>query len=316
MGKKLNTFVVLAGLTTATIHVMNRLEYQRCITRDFLSTIPSKYYEWRFGKIRYTKKGTGTPLLLIHDLTAGSSIYEYHKLLNSLAACHEVYAIDLIGYGLSDKPDMTYTNYLYVQLITDFIKNVIGKQTDIICSGDSAPIAILACHNENHIIGKVITINPQSLYELNKIPSKRTKLLKLIISTPIFGTFIANLYTSKVTFEKKFREEYFYNPNLVKEDYIMNYLEAAHTPNYLSKHSYSSYLAKYTNANIIHALKELNNSIYIIAGKEKENIETTVENYEYYNTAIESVYIPHTKGLPHLEASREVLSHIYTFLNS
>ena len=75
MGKKLNTFIVLAGLTTATIHVMNRLEYKRCTTRDFLSTIPSKYYEWRFGKIRYTKKGTGTPLLLIHDLTAGSSIY-------------------------------------------------------------------------------------------------------------------------------------------------------------------------------------------------------------------------------------------------
>ncbi len=316
MGKKLNTFIVLAGLTTATIHVMNRLEYKRCTTRDFLSTTPGKYYEWRFGKIRYTKKGTGTPLLLIHDLTAGSSTYEYHKLFDSLAASHEVYSIDLLGYGLSDKPDMTYTNYLYVQLVTDFIKNVIGRQTDIICSGDSAPVAILACHNEKDIIGKIITINPQSLYELNKIPSKRTKLLKFIISTPIFGTFIANLYTSKSSFEKKFREEYFYNINLIKEDYIMNYLEAAHTPNCLSKHSYSSYLAKYTNANIIHALKEVNNSIYIIAGKEKENIETTVENYEYYNTAIESLYIPRTKGLPHIESSREVLTHIYTFLNS
>ena len=40
-------------------------------------------YEWRFGKIRYTKKGTGTPVLLLHDLTEGSSIYEYHKLFDS-----------------------------------------------------------------------------------------------------------------------------------------------------------------------------------------------------------------------------------------
>lgn len=316
MGKKLNTFIVLAGLTTATIHVINRLEYKRCTSKDFLSTVPSKYYEWRFGKIRYTKKGNGTPVLLLHDLTAGSSIYEYHKLFDSLAASHEVYALDFLGYGLSDKPDMTYTNYLYVQLITDFIKNVIGHQVDVICSGDSAPVAILACHNEHDIIGKVITINPQSLYELNKIPSKRTRLLKFILGTPIFGTFITNLYTSRNAFEKKFHQEYFYNPNLIKEDYIEHYLEAAHTQGCLSKHSYSSYLAKYTNANIIHALKELNNSIYIIAGKEKENIETTVENYEYYNTAIESVYVPRTKGLPHIESSREVLTHIYTFLNS
>lgn len=316
MSKKINTFLMLAGLTTATIHILNRFEYKRSTENNFLRTTPGKYYDWRFGKIRYIKKGSGSPVLLLHDLTAGSSLYEYHRILGSLSKTHEVYALDFLGYGLSDKPDMTYTNYLYVQLITDFIKNVIGKKTDVICSGDAAPIAILSCHNEKDIIDKVVTINPQSLYELNKIPSKRTKLLKMLLAAPVFGTFAFNLYTSKNAIEKKFKEEYFYQAASVKQEYILNYWESAHTSDYLSKFSYSSYLGKYTNANIIHALKEVNNSIYIIAGKHKEDIVTTVDNYEYYNNAIESVYIENAKGLPQLETPNEVLAHILTFLHS
>ena len=70
--------------------------------------------------------------------------------------------LDLLGYGLSDKPNMTYTNYLYVQLILDFIKNVIGEKTDIVASGDSSSIAIMACHNDPESIRNVILLNPQS----------------------------------------------------------------------------------------------------------------------------------------------------------
>jgi len=103
---------------------------------------------------------------------------------------------------------------------------------------------------------------------------------------------------------------------MVKQEYILTYWESAHTSDYLSKFSYSSYLGKYTNANILHALKEVNNSIYIIAGKYKEDIVTTVENYEYYNNAIESVYVSESKGLPQLENPNEVLAHILTFLHS
>ena len=41
---------------------------------------------------------------------------------------------------------------------------------------------------------------------------------------------------------------------------------------------------------------------------------TSLENYIYYNSAIEISYIEHTKQLPHLEKPEEVLSQISTFL--
>ena len=46
-----------------------------------------------------------------------------------------VYTLDLLGCGKSDKPNFTYTNFLYVQLVTDFINNVIGEKADVIVTG-------------------------------------------------------------------------------------------------------------------------------------------------------------------------------------
>ncbi len=315
MNQKAKTALILSGLVTATLHIINRIQYSNYTMKDVLSSPDNHYYEWRFGKIRYSKKGSGSPLLLLHDLTVGSSAYEFHKVVDSLAENHEVYAIDFLGYGLSDKPNLTFTNYLYVQLVNDFIKNIIGKKTDIIATGDAAPVAVMVCHNDPESINKMIFINPQSLYRLNQIPSKQTRAMKLIMETPILGTFIYNLYTSRTSLEKHFQNEYFYDSKKIDPADITAYLEACHQQDYRSKYAFTSYLGRYLNANIIHALKEINHSIYILAGKEKSDIDTIIENYKYYNSSIESVYIEKTKQLPHLERAGEILKNLNTFLN-
>ena len=91
-----------------------------------------KYYHWKYGNIYYTKSGKGKPVLLIHDLDPTASSYEWKAVTKKLAENHTVYAIDLLGCGRSEKPNMTYTNYLYVQLMNEFISNVINEKTDVI----------------------------------------------------------------------------------------------------------------------------------------------------------------------------------------
>ena len=124
------------------------------------------------------------------------------------------------------------------------------------------------------------------------------------------------LVINDIGFAKKvlFKENYFFHPEEVKEKYIYNYLEAAHYGNYYAKFAFASYIAKYMNTNILHELKEINNSILIIGGQEKKDIEVTVENYKYYNPAIEEVYIPGTKHLPQLEAPDAILEQLDMFL--
>lgn len=314
MKNKIKTFIILSGLTTAVIHIINRIQYSLYKGKSDIKNSDNKYYEWRFGKIRYIKKGSGTPLLLVHDLTTGSSVFEFYKIIDKLSEKHQVFAIDLLGYGLSDKPNMTYTNYLYVQLITDFIKNIIGKKTDILGTGESSQIAVMACHNDPEVFNKLIFINPQSLYESNQIPSKQTKALKLLLETPIIGTFVYNLLTNRSTIEQCFRKDLFFNEVNIKQEEILSYLEAAHLPDHSSKYVFASYVGKYINTNIIHALKEINHSIYIIGGETDTDIHVTIENYQYYNSAIEYDYIPYTRHLPHMEMPETSINYIEMFL--
>lgn len=315
MTKNKTFLLTLSGLALTTIHILNRMECAACLSKNILPTNAAKLFEWRFGNISYRVSGSGAPLLLIHDLTPGSSSYEFSRIEGKLTKTNTVYSVDLLGYGFSDKPNITYTNYLYVQMITDFIKKVIGKKTSIVSTGSSAISAIMAVHNNPDMIDKLVLIHPQDLYQGNQIPSTQSKILKCLIDMPIIGTFVYNLHTSRNALETQFQYEYLHRPIENMEDVINAYAQSAHVDSGKGRFAYSSYITKYTNTNCISALKSIDNSILLISGKESSFSETNEGNYIYFNRSIEAVRIPDSKNLPQLENPAETNARIQEFLS-
>ncbi|KAH9726240.1 AB hydrolase-1 domain-containing protein [Citrus sinensis] len=81
-----------------------------------------------------------TPLLLVHGF--GASIPHWRRNIGTLAKSYTVYAIDLLGFGASDKPaGYSYTMEGWAQLILDFLDEVVKKPTVLI--GNS--VGSLAC---------------------------------------------------------------------------------------------------------------------------------------------------------------------------
>ena len=313
--KKLTTCAAAAAAASFFIYTMNKLTYFLATVDNLLKTTDGRTYEWKFGNIFYTKKGNGKPLLLIHDLNPSSSGYEWHRIENQLAKKYTVYTIDLLGCGRSDKPDVTYTNFLYVQLITDFIKNVIGEKTDIISSGEPSSFVTMACRNDDSIIDRIIMINPLSLQELSQVPTKKAKIQKFLISVPILGTLLYNILVSRREIESDFFMDYFYSPSKAEDSYLKTYYETAHLDSCHGKYLYASLRGNYTKANITTALKELNNSIFILSGIGTPDNKTVAEQYKHLAPSIESVDIDKAKGLPHLEVPLEVLEQIAIFFD-
>ena len=114
-GHRLLTLAALVGTAAGVIHIANRFIDATSQLKDMLEQPHSKTYDWRFGKIFYTKQGHGTPVLLIHDIMPGASGYEWNAVEKQLATEHTVYTIDLLGCGRSEKPDITYTNFVFAQ---------------------------------------------------------------------------------------------------------------------------------------------------------------------------------------------------------
>jgi pimeloyl-ACP methyl ester carboxylesterase len=76
-------------------------------------------WNWQGYKIQYTVMGKGCPLVLVHGF--GASIGHWRKNIPVLAAGgYRVFAIDLLGFGGSDKPPLNYTLELWQELLKDF----------------------------------------------------------------------------------------------------------------------------------------------------------------------------------------------------
>ena len=56
----------------------------------------------REGRIAYVRQGEGEPILLIHGFP--TSVYLWRNVIPLLAGDFTIYALDLLGYGDSDKP--------------------------------------------------------------------------------------------------------------------------------------------------------------------------------------------------------------------
>ena len=142
MKQKIKTGILMTALAVGSLHIVNRCAQAFATVKNLLDKHKGAFYDWRFGQIYYTKTGSGSPLLLVHDLAPAASSYEWDLLLKNLSADHTVYCLDLLGCGRSDKPNLTYTNYFYVQLINDFIEHVIHEKTDIIATGLSSSFCV------------------------------------------------------------------------------------------------------------------------------------------------------------------------------
>ncbi|HEX3629337.1 MAG TPA: alpha/beta fold hydrolase, partial [Candidatus Dormibacteraeota bacterium] len=72
--------------------------------------------------IHYFCGGSGSPLVLVHGLGSSAAV-EFYFNLEPMAANHRVLAIDLPGFGRSDKPALEYTIALFVNAVRHVMRS-------------------------------------------------------------------------------------------------------------------------------------------------------------------------------------------------
>ena len=255
--------------------------------------------EWRHGIIKYRVFGKGEPLLLIHNTFIGSSMAEWKELALKLSKNYTVYCIDLLGFGFSDKPNLTYSAYLYVSLINDFVAEVIGQKTFAIASNDSCGFLVSAALVAPDNFKKLILVSPSIGKEKKsylKDPSNR--LIKKIIELPIFGTFVYNMLASKNHIRYYLEEHAYYDDSLVSKEMIENYHKCAHHMNSNVKIPIASFMAGDFNLDLEKQLAKLKTPSCLVFGEESEI--PPIKGYKGKTS-----HIPKTRLYPHSEKSKE-----------
>ena len=145
--------------------------------------------------------GDGKPLLLIHGF--GASIGHWRKNIPALAnAGYQVYALDLLGFGGSDKPAIEYSVELWTQLICDFCTALIQQPTVLVGNSIGGLLALSLMSQYPEMVEAGVLINCAG--GLNHRPDELNLPLRVVmgaftrlVSSSITGPFVFNRIRQK-----------------------------------------------------------------------------------------------------------------------
>lgn len=317
MKKHKKSFLEIIGclvFALSAIYAVNQLIFHFSTLKERLYSKNGNYYKHKMGKIFYTKNGSGSPLLLIHNLDNAHSEYEWNAVIKKFSAKHTVYAVDLLGCGRSDKPKMTYTGYLYVQILSDFIQEVICDKPDVIVTGDSVSFTLMIEQMKPHTFGHMILVNPTDFKKASHFPTTFDKYKKELLEMPIIGTLLYNLYYSKASIRKRMQKKYFFRTTKGAFAFLDRLFESSHLKGSNNKYLHASKNCHYLACNINNPNLKIETPVCVLLGDSNDYEEDIREWPLFKNPDTEFEVLPNTKFLPQIETPEKFVSTCESFM--
>lgn len=183
-----------------------------------------KFIEMDGVRFHYMERGIGSPILMVHGL--GSYSYTWRHNIDALAQQYRVLAIDLKGFGLSEKPiGPGYSIDSHVRAILSFISKLDLQQVHYVGSSMGGEIGLRLCLDKPELIGKMILIGSSGYRE--RLPNA----IKLLARLP-YKYIVRPLIKSKYLSDEalfQFVKSAFYNPHAITEEEIRKYLYPVRT---------------------------------------------------------------------------------------
>ena len=166
-------------------------------TTEHLQILEKRVWIWRDYQIQYTVMGTGQPLVLIHGF--GASIGHWRKNIPVLAnAGYQVFALDLLGFGGSDKAVIDYSMNVWAELLKDFCNAHIQTPAIFIGNSIGALLSLIVLTEYPEIAAGGVLIN--SAGGLSHRPHELNTVLRVVMAT--FNKLVANPVTGKFVFNR------------------------------------------------------------------------------------------------------------------
>jgi pimeloyl-ACP methyl ester carboxylesterase len=133
------------------------------------------------GDLYYNLAGPAgaQPLILLHDFYPGASNFEYRSIFSALADNFRVYALDWLGFGMSEHPNIAYTGEFYAHMLTGFVRDVVKRPSLVIAHGLAANVAVRAAADSPALFERLVLISPDGMAGLREGPTIGQTVIRL-----------------------------------------------------------------------------------------------------------------------------------------
>ncbi|MCS7054978.1 MAG: alpha/beta hydrolase [Thermoflexales bacterium] len=155
----------------------------------------------RAGQLAYYASGpirsSMPPLVLLHSINAAASSFEMKPLYEHYAQSRRVLALDLPGYGFSDRSDRTYTPALFRDAILDLIEQQLGGvSVDAVALSLSSEFLALAAQARPSLFRSLSFLSATGLSRRSRSLRPNDLLLNLL-RMPLWRRPIYDLLTAR-----------------------------------------------------------------------------------------------------------------------
>jgi pimeloyl-ACP methyl ester carboxylesterase len=238
----------------------------------------ARLFEWKYGNVFYKTAGrehSRPPLVFVHGIGAGASSFMWRKNFDVLARDFPVYAFDLLGYGFSDKQATApYSADLYVELITDFIREVSGYPANVIGSSLGAAYVIRVADEHPELIGTMVLNAPAGSDSFRTRPGMAGAAFYGLLQSPVLGTSFYNVMASERSIRDYARKHLFYDHRRVTDRLVAHLYATSHQPG--AQHAIAAFLSGYLNTDVRAAFARLTQPTILVCGK--QDLTTPLEN--------------------------------------
>ncbi|MBV9389401.1 MAG: alpha/beta fold hydrolase [Chroococcidiopsidaceae cyanobacterium CP_BM_ER_R8_30] len=271
---------------------------------------------WRGWQTRYTYMRSSkpnqyaTPLILVHGF--GASIGHWRHNIPVLSEYHTVYALDLLGFGASQKAPVSYKVNLWVEQVYDFWRTFIQKPVVLLGNsiGSLVILAAAAAHPEM-VQGLVMMSLPDLSIEAEAIPQSLqpavAAIKSLVASPPVLRTLFRVVRRPSIV--RRWAGVAYANPDAVTDELVEILLYPAYDRR--AAQAFSAILKAMISAqfspNVKAVLSNLEIPMLLIWGQQDRMVPPALASQlSKYNPNLQLVKLEQAGHCPHDECPEQV----------
>lgn len=253
------------------------------------------------------------PIVLVHSIHAAASAWEMRELFERLGAGRRVLALDLLGFGASERPDVDYDSDLYQDLLRDFVREVAGGAAHVLANGLTAAHVLQAAAADPAPFRSLVLVNPTGLLTQATGPDRKGRLVQNLFRLPFVGEGLYNLLVSRPSL-RYYDAQVYHDPGVAEENAEHHYA-TAHQPG--ARYAPAAFLGDALGRNVYMALRTAEvPALSIWTESHCADTGREAEAFKAVAPGIQQIWIEGSGALPHEEKPDVVAGYVRGWLRT
>ncbi|HZI17045.1 MAG TPA: alpha/beta fold hydrolase [Pyrinomonadaceae bacterium] len=227
-------------------------------------------YPWAHGRVFYRHAGeeNAPAVLFLHGVGVGARSFMWRRNFEPLSRDFRTYALDLLGFGYSDKPaNVPYSADLYAGLVADFLRDVVGRPAAVVAHSLSGAFAVRVADEWPDLVRSLVLISPTGSGSLGGArPGMRGAAFYGLLHSPVLGASFYNAVTSERSVRDYARQQLFYERRFATPRLVAHYYAVSHLPG--AQYAMTAYVSGFLNTDLGASFSRLTQPVTLVWGRQ------------------------------------------------